>query len=516
MRHSGIGSIVTLPANPGPTTLSDAYSVMFFRQLYDRSLAQASYIIGCQATGEAIVVDPLRTVAPYLDVAAEEGLRLTHVTETHIHADFVSGSRELHAATGAQLLLSAEGGTDWQYVWAASEDARLLHDGEHFMVGNIRFDVLHTPGHTPEHLSFVVTDTPRAAGPMGIITGDFVFVGDVGRPDLLEKAAKVANTMDAAARTLFRSLQRFRTLPDHLQVWPGHGAGSACGKALGAVPSTTVGYERLANWGVNTLDEREFVRMVLEGQPEPPKYFAEMKRINRDGPALLAGAVVARSLPAAAIVALAAPPNAHSTPTPSAGWIIDLRTADAFAEKHIPASLSLPYSRSFSTFLGSIVPIDAELVLLGDTRDEDHARDVVQRAMRDLSLIGFDRVRGWIPASAALDAWGDAGRAFAHISRCRPEELRAASAAAATVVDVRGQSEWNGGHVPGAVHLPLGELVERVGELPDGLLVVHCQSGARSAIATSLLQRLGRTDVVDLQGGFARWRHSGAGVEAVG
>ncbi len=209
---------------------------MFFRSFYDEALAQASYLIGCQATGEAIVVDPIRDVEPYLTVARAEGLRVTHVTETHIHADFVSGARELVARTGAALLLSAEGGTDWQYAFAERDGARLLHDGDQIRVGNIQLDVLHTPGHTPEHLAFLITDSLRDAGPMGLLSGDFVFVGDVGRPDLLERAAHVANTMDASARLLFQSLDRFRALPDHLQVWPGHGAGSACGKALGAVP----------------------------------------------------------------------------------------------------------------------------------------------------------------------------------------------------------------------------------------------------------------------------------------
>ncbi|MFY7923534.1 MAG: MBL fold metallo-hydrolase, partial [Gemmatimonas sp.] len=202
------------------------------------------------------------------------------------------------------------------------------------------------PGHTPEHLSFVVTDTPRAAGPMGILTGDWVFVGDVGRPDLLEKAAKVANTMEAGARMLFGSLQRFRTLPDHWQVWPGHGAGSACGKALGAVPSSTVGYEKRANWGVGATSEAEFVTAVLEGQPEPPRYFAEMKRINRDGPAVL-GALS----PLPALTGLDV-----GNRVAAGAWPIDVRSAAAFAEGFLPGSLSVPYSNSFSTWVGSLVP----------------------------------------------------------------------------------------------------------------------------------------------------------------
>jgi hydroxyacylglutathione hydrolase len=262
---------------------------MLLKRIYDESLAQASYLIGCPATGEALVVDPNRDVAQYVKAAADEDLTITHVTETHIHADFVSGSRELAKVTGAELLLSDEGGPDWKYAFAKEADARLLHNGDTFMVGNLKFEVLHTPGHTPEHISFLVTDTPATDKPMGAVTGDFVFVGDVGRPDLLEKAAKIVGTMEAGARTLYRSLNRFKQLPDYLQIWPGHGAGSACGKALGAVPFSTLGYEKIANWGFGAATEDEFVEMVLAGQPEPPKYFAEMKRINKEGPRLLGG-----------------------------------------------------------------------------------------------------------------------------------------------------------------------------------------------------------------------------------
>ncbi len=473
---------------------------MFFRELYDQSLAQASYLIGCQATGEAIVIDPLRDPAPYLDVARAEGLRITHVTETHIHADFVSGSRELCAATGARLYLSAEGGPEWQYAYAALDDAVHLHDGDRIMVGNIRFDVMHTPGHTPEHLSFVVTDTPRGAGPMGILTGDFVFVGDVGRPDLLERAAGVADTMEAGARTLFHSLQRFRALPDYLQVWPGHGAGSACGKALGAVPSSTVGYEKLANWGVAESNEAAFVAAVLEGQPEPPRYFADMKRINRDGPPVLGHPPEARPLSVADLLA----GTSNST-----RWILDLRPASQFADGYIAGSLSMPYSKSFSTWVGSIVPVGDEIVLMTDGPE-----DTVRRAVRDLSRIGFDRIAGWIDAAEALAAWRAAGHALAIIPQVTVDHvLPSVASGSAAIVDVRARTEWLGGHVHHAIHIPLGDLRHRLDALPETQpatpLFVHCQSGVRSAIATSLLHRLGRTDAVNVRGGFSAWRAAG-------
>ncbi|HLL45111.1 MAG TPA: MBL fold metallo-hydrolase, partial [Longimicrobiaceae bacterium] len=229
---------------------------MILRRLYDDKLAQASYLVGCAATGEALVVDPNRDVEQYVEAARGEGLRVMHVTETHIHADFVSGSRELARRSGAQLFLSGEGGEDWRYAFAEEAGATLLRDGDSFRVGNVRVEVLHTPGHTPEHLAFVVTDTAGADRPMGVLSGDFVFVGDVGRPDLLERAARHEGTMEAGARTLFRSLQRFKALlPDWVQLWPGHGAGSACGKALGAVPQSTLGYEKLFNWGLAAADE---------------------------------------------------------------------------------------------------------------------------------------------------------------------------------------------------------------------------------------------------------------------
>ena len=353
---------------------------MFFQRFYDKPLAQASYMIGCQRTGEAIVVDPNRDVTQYLDTAAKEGLRITHVTETHIHADFVSGARELAHRTGAELLLSDEGDADWKYAFAATDGARLVRDGDHVMVGNIRFDVLHTPGHTPEHISFLVTDTPAASGPWGILTGDFVFVGDVGRPDLLEKAAGHAGTMDASAHVLFASLRRFRALPDHLQVWPGHGAGSACGKALGAIPSTTVGYEKIGNWGVATLDEAEFVRLVLDGQPEPPTYFAQMKRINKEGPRVLGGFPEPER----------AEPTSLSRVLDAGNIVIDIRPASDFAKGHVPGTINIPSSAIFITWAGWLVPYDRDIYLLGD----DGCEGCASTAVRDLTMIGLDRVAG--------------------------------------------------------------------------------------------------------------------------
>ncbi len=263
---------------------------MLVRRFYDDRLAQASYLIGCQATGEAIVIDPAREITAYLDAARQEGVRITQVTETHIHADFMSGTRELTAATGARTLLSGEGGLDWQYAFANSDAATLLHDGDVIALGNVRLNVMHTPGHTPEHLAFIVIDGARGPEPVAMVSGDFLFVGDVGRPDLLETAAGVTGSKEASARALYQSVQRLAELPDYLQVWPGHGAGSACGKALGSLPTSTLGYERRTNWAFQARDEAAFVITVLAGQPATPRYFAVMKRINRDGPPIVGDA----------------------------------------------------------------------------------------------------------------------------------------------------------------------------------------------------------------------------------
>jgi len=474
---------------------------MLLIRFYDPALAQASYLIGCQATGEAVVVDPNRDADQYVRAAAAEGVRVTHVTETHIHADFVSGARELAARTGARLLLSGEGGPDWGYAYAEPDGARLLADGDVFTVGEVAFDVMHTPGHTPEHLSFLITDTRAAAGPMGILTGDFVFVGDVGRPDLLERAAGVAGAMEAGARTLFRSLECFRRLPDHLQLWPGHGAGSACGKALGAVPSSTVGYEKLANWGLGIVDEAAFVARVLDGQPEPPAYFAEVKRINREGPRVLGGAPC--------------PPRLDACTLDGAlrerAVVVDVRPAAAFAAGHVPGTINLPLDRSFTTWAGWLVPYAADIYLIAD--DEARADEAVRR----VRLIGLDRVAGSFDAGV-IGEWATAGRTLEVVEQTTAPELAALVARGeAVVVDVRGRAEWEAGHIPGAPNVPVGHLAARAGELPtDRPLVVHCQGGARSAIAASVLQAQGFTNVVNLIGGFAEWQRSGGAVQREG
>jgi hydroxyacylglutathione hydrolase len=474
---------------------------MLLKHVYDPKLAQASYLIGCQATGEAIVIDPNRDVEQYVNLAEEEGLQITHVTETHIHADFVSGTRELAATTGAQLYLSDEGDADWKYAFARDAGARLVRDGDEFMVGNLRFQVMHTPGHTPEHISLVVTDTPATDRPIGVLTGDFVFVGDVGRPDLLEKAAKVMGTMEAGARTLFRSLQRFKELPDHLQIWPGHGAGSACGKALGAVPQSTLGYERIANWGLLAEDEEEFVATVLAGQPEPPNYFAEMKRINKEGPAILGGFRRPERLTLTQLDQRLA----------SGEIVIDTRPAAEFAAGHIPGTINIPLNRSFNTWAGWLVPYGRSFSLIAHGHDDHSAID---EAVRDLAFIGLDDTSGYFSAEV-VDQWSAAGHELATVPQTSVTELvERLRDGEVSVLDVRGQSEWEAGHLPGVLNIPVGYLTERMDEIPrDRPLVVHCQSGSRSAIAASVLRANGFSNVSNLSGGIVDWQRSGLPVE---
>jgi hydroxyacylglutathione hydrolase len=468
--------------------------MMLLRYFYDPKLAQASYLVGCTATGQALVVDPNRDVEQYVRSAEAEGVRITHVTETHIHADFVSGARELVARTGAALYLSDEGGAEWKYASAGPDGAVLLKDRDTFRVGNIRVEALHTPGHTPEHLSFMITDTAATDRPMGVFTGDFIFVADVGRPDLLEKAAKVAGTMEASARTLYRSLQRFKTLPDYLQIWPGHGAGSACGKSLGAVPQSTLGYERIANWGLEDMSEEEFVARVLAGQPEPPRYFAEMKRLNKEGPRVVGGV---RRPPRRTIEAIVEVVEGE-------GMIIDVRQAESFARGHIPGAINIPLGKSFSTWAGWLLPYDRDIHLLV----EDEAR--LAGAVMDLAVIGLDRVAGYVLPDI-LEAWSASGRGLQTTPQMTAEELaEALDTGRVGVLDVRDVSEWESGHIPRVSNIPLGHLEERLAELPEERpLVVHCQGGGRSAIAASVLQAHGIEDVINLKGGLDAWARAG-------
>ncbi len=471
---------------------------MFVKRFFESSLAQASYLIGCAATGESIVIDANRDVDQYIDAATRENLRITHITETHIHADYVSGSRELARKTSGTLYLSDEGDADWKYAFAG--EGRPFHDGDRLHVGNIRVDVRHTPGHTPEHLTFLITDGAAADKPIAAVTGDFLFVGDVGRPDLLERAANIAGTMEASARTLWKSLQKFSAHEDWLQIWPGHGAGSACGKGISAIPSSTLGYERRFNWAFAIKSEAAFVESVLAGQPEPPKYFANMKRVNQEGPAILGGFRVPPRQADGQLLALLA----------NHALVVDTRPAGEYAAGHLAGTINIPLNSLFVTWAGWLVPANADLYLIVD--DATAAR--LEEVVRSLALIGIDSVTGYFGTSA-LDAATAKGATLDAVSQITAEELsRRIAAGEVSVIDVRSATEWADGHLPAAVHIPLGYLADRLQSLPAGKqVVVQCQSGGRSAIAASLLERLGVKNVVNLEGGYAAWRAAGLPVE---
>ncbi|HTE46917.1 MAG TPA: MBL fold metallo-hydrolase [Gemmatimonadaceae bacterium] len=465
---------------------------MLLERFHDELLAQTSYLVGCQEAKLAIVVDPNRDIDRYIDAAARHKLTIAFVAETHIHADFVSGARDLARKTGARLILSGSGGNDWQYQFAKEDGARVVRDGDHVSLGPVRLTVRETPGHTPEHICFVVTDRATSDQPVGMLSGDFVFAGDVGRPDLLERAANIEGTMDALARALFNSLREMGSLPDFLQIWPGHGAGSACGKALGAMPSTTLGYERIANWAFQIADEDRFVREVLAGQPEPPKYFAKMKAINRAGPA--PAAVAPAELRELKL-------KAYERAKAAGASVVDVRSTADYASGHLPSTLNLPTGASFAMWAGSLLPYDRDIVLLADDRRR------IARARHALTLIGLDRVIGWAGASLR-EEWRAKHGQLPTVAQIDVGHLAAANER--TVIDVRAASEWSEGHMPGAKHLFLGDLVALSSELPrDTPIAVHCQGGTRSVIGTSLLEAQGFTNVANVVGGIRAWEAAG-------
>ncbi|ARA92678.1 MBL fold metallo-hydrolase [Rhodothermaceae bacterium RA] len=463
---------------------------MLFRQIFDPKLAQYAYLIGCQVTKEALLIDPERDIDRYLKLAEQEGVRIVAVTETHIHADFLSGAREFAERFNTKLYLSDEGDENWKYEWVKGTrqdgtpyDYTLLKDGDSFKVGNIEIKAVHTPGHTPEHLSFLIYDHGGGADePMGIVTGDFVFVNDLGRPDLLESAAKVTGLMEPSARTLYRSVQRFLDLPDFLQVWPAHGAGSTCGKALGAVPQSTVGYEKHFNPSIDAAKRGEdtFVRAILSGQPEPQMYFARMKRDNKLGAPVLGDLPAPRRLTPEELKDLAGRDDLV---------LVDTRLdRSAFMRHHIPGSLYAPMNKSFNSVVGSLV-VDETLpiyLIIDETR--------LDEAVRDLVRIGYDRIVGYAEPSTLERYFAEGGpcASIEEITFKDVETLRTREDVA--VVDVRFRSEYDAGHVPEAINASYTRLPEYITGIPaDRTLLVHCGTGARASAAVAFLRRSGRT-----------------------
>ena len=456
---------------------------MLIERIYDEDLAQASYLIGCQAKGEAVVVDGRRDIAVYQELAEKNGMKIVAVTETHIHADYLSGTRELAAATGATIYVSGEGGPDWQYEF----DGERLYDGDRIALGNITIQALHTPGHTPEHLSFLVTDGAFSDQPGYLLSGDFVFSGDLGRPDLLDEAAGGVDTRFEGARQLFASLRdKFLTLPDYVQVHPAHGAGSACGKALGAIPSTTVGYERLYAWWGPYLaanDEQGFVNELLDGQPDAHAYFGRMKRENRIGPAILRERASLQELDIAAVARDLAADKAT---------FIDTRSNTEVHEGTVTGSLNIPAGKSVASYGAWVVNPETDknpLVLLAAGPEQ------AQEMWDHLVRVGIDNIAGYLTSFEGLPT--------STPRLIQPAEL--ADFDAAMVLDVRNRTEHMAGHIPGSHQLSGGRVMWHLDELPaGGTIVTYCQSGIRNSVAASALRRAGY-DIVELDGSYAAW-----------
>lgn len=451
---------------------------MFFKQVFEEKLAQYAYFLGCQQTGEAIVIDPMRDIDRYDRIAGDEGLKIIAAADTHIHADYLTGLREF-AERGIKVYASDEGDEDWKYEWLIGSDYnyQLLKNGDEFNIGNIRFKVWHTPGHTPEHLTYTVTDGAGADAPMGIFSGDFIFVGDVGRPDLLETAAGQTGKMESSARTLYQSVKEFKNLPEYLQVWPAHGSGSACGKTLGAVPGSTVGYELRFNPSIQAAgSERHFVDYILKEQPEPPLYFARMKRENRNGPGILG------DLPQPARLGIE---DFVEKGRQKGAVIIDTRGRRVFMDGHLPGSLLSTVGRKFNTVAGSYVREDEDIYLV----IEKHR---VEEAVRDLIRIGLDRIKGFITPSD-LKTYRDSGEQLERIDSITFKQVKELLQSDNSVVlDVRRASEYEEKHIEGAVHIAHTRLLEREPGLPeDKTLLVHCRSGVRSSVASALLNSKG-------------------------
>jgi len=453
---------------------------VIFEQFYLECLSQASYLVGDTSSGVAAVVDPRRDVHQYVDAATAHGLRITHVIETHFHADFLSGHLELAEATGAEICYGAAA--------APQFPARLLADGETISLGEVRLEIRLTPGHTPESISIVVWERPGDDVPHGVLTGDTLFIGDVGRPDLL---VSVGTTADELGRRLYESLTtKLLTLPDATRVFPAHGAGSACGKNLSTETSSTIGEQRATNYALQFRDVESFVAAVTEGQPEAPGYFAfDAARNQQQRPVL----DEAHRVPRVTVVDAVAMRNRGVQ-------VVDVRDPQSFAVGHLRGSLNVGLAGRYAEYAGSVIAPDEDVLLVADDGTEHEARVRLAR-------IGYDRVVGWMPPEALADAPAEVGRS----SRLTAHEFvaRRASGTPLQVVDVRGPSEFAAGHLDGAVHIPVGQLRHRVNDVRRDLpTVVYCAGGYRSSIGVSVLRAAGFNDVSDVLGGFDALRQA--------
>jgi len=450
---------------------------MYFYQRKTSGLAIYSYVIGDRKTKECAVIDPVRDVAPYLAFAKKEGLTISHILETHVHADFVSGSKELKERLGgkASVHCSAMGGEEWLPKYA---DHR-VKDGASLRMGALRLQALHTPGHTPEHLSWLLFDEGRSGEePLIAFTGDFLFVGSIGRPDLLGE-----EEMRSLASQLYASVfKRLPELPEFTEIYPAHGAGSLCGKALASRDHSTIGYERRFNSALAVKPEEEWKKALMAEMPKAPPYFSRMKRINVEG-----------AEPIEKILKKLRP---YKTDEVKEALILDIRTKEAFASLHIPGSINIPAAANFSTWAGWLLPDDRPIVAVLDSPEQ------MEEIALCLLRVGFDRIAGYL--EGGITAWEDAGLPPAHIGILPVEEL-AQREEDFCIIDVRSEEEWNRGHIEGARHIELGGLEKEAKNLPQKPLAVICQSGSRASIGASLLKKEGFKEVYNVLGGMSAW-----------
>jgi len=449
---------------------SPSTGTLFFERVFDPTLAQTSYVIASMETKEALVVDPKRDIDTYLDIAKQNGLKITKVTETHIHADYLSGAQELASATGAELILSGETDPDWSYHIPHSP----IKDGQQFQLGRIIVEAIHTPGHTPESMTFLLTDLSLSNKPQKALTGDFIFIGDVGRPDLLEKVAQQHGTQDKGARQLFASLQRFSKLHDGIEIWPGHGAGSFCGKALSDAPTSTLKDEKQNSKAFHFKDENSFVKYILDGQPDPPKYFAVMKQQNRLPRPLHI------QLPQAAKLSTRQFLKARENGL----VIVDTRIPGTVVKGFVPGSLHIEGSNSFATFMGSLLDYSLQFVLISDERS-------IEDLTRKLTRIGMDNIYGYV---ADIESLGLPLSSSDTVDKATFKSLLGNKDV--QVIDVRSENEYKSGNIPYVENIPFSHLDENLKKINrDKTVIVHCKSGTRANMAYSILKRNGIENV---------------------
>jgi glyoxylase-like metal-dependent hydrolase (beta-lactamase superfamily II)/rhodanese-related sulfurtransferase len=457
---------------------------MFFQQFYLGCLAHASYMFA--SNGEAVVVDPQRDVEIYIEAAQKNGLVIRHIFETHLHADFVSGHRELAQRTGAKIYVGSAAGAKFAHV--------PVHDGYMLQVGDLCVTALETPGHTPESVCLVLTDCASGDEPWAVFTGDTLFIGDVGRPDL-----SPTHTPAQLADMMFDSLHhKLMTLPDKTLVYPAHGAGSLCGRNMRAESSSTIGTERLTNWALQIKSREDFVAQMTSNLPARPEYFAQDAAINREGaPAL-------DELPALVPVAAAELQYRISQGVTA----LDVRHQDEFAAGHVPNSINIPLGGQFASWAGAVLGLTADPVLVAATPEQ------VSEARIRLARIGVEDIAGYL--EGGIDAWRAASLPLAQVPQLTVQELKAQlDKKAVCVLDVRREGEWNAGHVDGASWHALDQFKRSLPELSsDQPVAVHCKGGYRSMIACSFLQRAGHRNVVNVIGGFDAWEKAGLPVAA--